>query len=78
MRTTRTEDHGIQISGFIEAPPRTSFAGTIIVLSVIAALSTTLTLPAAFNKWTLAVLAGLVSSAMFGRAVYAVHAALLD
>jgi hypothetical protein len=70
-------NRGIQISKFIEAPPQSSFVGTTIVLSVVAIFSMALAIPGATGKWTLAVLAGLLSLAIIRRAVYAVHAALL-
>ncbi len=77
MRKNRIMNRGIQISRFTEAPPRSSFVGATIVLSVIAVLSMALAIPCAAGKWTLAVLAGLLSLAIIRRAVYAVHAALL-
>jgi membrane protease YdiL (CAAX protease family) len=70
-------NRGIHISESIEAPPRSSFLGAAIVLSVVAVLSIALAIPGAAEKWTLAVIAGLLSLATICRAVYAVHATLL-
>jgi hypothetical protein len=77
MQKNRIINRGVQISEFVVAPSQTSFVGTTIVLSVVAVPSIASAIPAATGKWTLAVLAGLLSLAIIHRAVYAVHAALL-
>lgn len=69
--------HGIQNSKFIEAPPRSSSVGTVVVLLVVGVLSITPVIPGAGGKWTLAVLSGLLSLAIFRRFIYAVHVSLL-
>jgi membrane protease YdiL (CAAX protease family) len=66
----------IRISEFIKEPPRSSFIGATIVLSVVAVLSMALVIPDTAGKWVLAVLAGLLLLSIIRRAVYAIHAAL--
>lgn len=63
--------------GSIEAPPRSSTAGAVIILSALAALCFFLALPDAGGIPALIVSAGLLALAMIPRAVYAVHASLL-
>ena len=69
-------DSNIQVFGLIEAPPRSSSVGVIIVLSVIAAFSLTLAILSTASALTLVLLAGLLSLAIINKAIYAVHAAL--
>lgn len=77
MRKNKPASGGIQASRFIEAPPRISFLGTTIVLSVVAVFSLTLTIPSIAEKWTLTVLAGLLLLAIIRKSVYSIHIALI-
>ncbi|MDY7034016.1 MAG: CPBP family intramembrane glutamic endopeptidase [Thermodesulfobacteriota bacterium] len=69
-------NRSIQISKYIEAPPQSSFVSTLIVLFVVAIFSIVLAVPGAIEKWTVAVLAGLLLLAIILRADYGIHIAL--
>lgn len=69
--------HSTFFSGSIDTPPRSSLAGTAIVLSVVTALSLTMIAPDAMGKWTLASFIVLMSLAIMFRAIYAIHIVLL-
>src|SRR5256885_15245808 len=69
--------HSFVFPGSTDTPPRSSSAGALIVISVVAVLSSAMVLPDATGKWALAALALLLPLAIVCKAIYAVHIALL-
>jgi membrane protease YdiL (CAAX protease family) len=65
------------VSRVIAAPPRSSTAGTVIVLTVVAVLSLTMVLPDTSGKWTLAALIILMPLAILSKAIHAIHITIL-
>lgn len=65
------------ITGYIDAPPRSSVIDAAIVVTVVVVLSLALLMPGFQAISTRAVLAGLLALAIIRGAVYAVHIALL-
>ncbi len=64
------------LTGTIDIPPRSSLAGTVIILIVVAVLSLTMIAPGAMGHWPLALFVVLLTLAVLSKALYATHIAL--
>lgn len=64
-------------NGSIDTPPRSSPAGTAIVILVVAIFSLTMVAPEFMGKWTFATIIVLMPLAILFRAIYAIHITLL-